>query len=195
MRWTFIIFTLAFFFYSCENKSTPTIYPSKIGVDSAYQTLALKNQKFKEEKIPQKKVVKTKNTSLKTKPLVNQSTATVSDKIVPFSKDNTTQNLVISYAKANTEVTKTANQTNTFTFDSDSAKKVWIKISSQDSTANIRINHIKGPGDTIKGGPFGKETIFNIPVRGIYQFSISEKPTNKNSYTGKYKVELKLLWK
>ncbi|GGE94636.1 hypothetical protein SAMN05443634_101226 [Chishuiella changwenlii] len=194
MRWTFIIFTLALFFYSCENKSTPTIYPSKIGVDSAYQTLALKNKKIKEEKIPQKKILKTKVASLK-KPSTSTSAVTTSDRIIPFSKDNTTQNLVISYAKANAEVTKIAKQTNTFTFDSDSAKKVWIKISAQDSTANIRINHIKGPGDTIKGGPFGKETIFNLPARGIYQFSVSEKPTNKNPYAGKYKVELKLLWK
>ena len=91
--------------------------------------------------------------------------------------------------------TKIAGQTNTFTFNADSAKKVWIKISAQDSTANIRINHIKGPVDSIKGGPFGKETIFELPARGVYQFSISEKPTNSKPYAGKYKVELKLLWK
>lgn len=196
MRWTFIAFILVLFFFNCENKSTPTIYPSKIGVDSAYQELALKAKKKKKETTIQEKKTQ-QNPISSTKQAVNKHTTqnVTLDKIIPFSKDNTTQNLVINYAKANAEITKTAGQTNTFTFDADSAKKVWIKVSAQDSTANIRINHIKGPADSIKGGPYGKETIFTLPARGIYQFSISEKPTNKTPYAGKYKVEVKLLWK
>lgn len=193
MKWTFIAFVTLLTFYSCEDKSTPTIYPSKIGVDSAYKNL-VKNDKpivgdvMKEEEKPMKstkKVVKT----------IPQKIASNTDKIVPLSANNTTENLEVSYAKAKAEPTKLAGQTNTFTFNADSAKKVWIKVSAQDSTANIRINHIKGPVDSIKGGPFGKETIFDLPARGVYQFSISEKPTNAKPYAGKYKVELKLLWK
>lgn len=195
MRWTFIALVLVLVFFNCENKSTPTIYPSKIGVDSAYQTLALKTEKIEKESVQIKKKTKDSTTSLKKQtPTIPVKTTNI-DKIVPFSKDNTTQNLVISYAKATAEVQKNTKQTNTFTFNSDSAKKVWIKLSAQDSTANIRINHIKGPVDSIKGGPFGKETIFNLPARGEYQFSVSEKPTNNKPYNGKYKVQVKLLWK
>ena len=194
MKWTFIAFITLLTFYNCQDKSTPTIYPSKIGVDSAYTDLVKKDKPVQED-VMKEEVVRTatpqKKVAKKSPVKINSKT----DKIVPFSTNNTTENLVVSYAKAKTELTKLAGQTNTFTFNADSAKKVWIKISAQDSTANIRINHIKGPVDSIKGGPFGKETIFDLPARGVYQFSISEKPTNAKPYAGKYKVELKLLWK
>ena len=194
MKWTFIAFITLLTFYNCQDKSTPTIYPSKIGVDSAYADLVKKDKPVQED-VMKEEVVRTatpqKKVAKKSPVKINSKT----DKIVPFSTNNTTENLVVSYAKAKTELTKLAGQTNTFTFNADSAKKVWIKISAQDSTANIRINHIKGPVDSIKGGPFGKETIFDLPARGVYQFSISEKPTNAKPYAGKYKVELKLLWK
>ena len=194
MKWTFIAFITLVSLFSCENKSTPVIYPSKIGVDSAYMDLIKKDKPVQEDVM--KEEVVAKNTA--TKKVVQkpqQKVVTNTDKIVPFSQNNTTENLEVSYAKAKAELTKLAGQTNTFTFNADSAKKVWIKVSAQDSTANIRINHIKGPVDSIKGGPFGKETIFELPARGVYQFSISEKPTNPKPYAGKYKVELKLLWK
>ena len=195
MKWTFITFFAFATFYGCTDKSTPTIYPSKIGVDSAYADLIKKDKPVENSENVMKeeeKVVATKKV-VANKP--QQKVISSVDKIVPLSTNNTIQNLEINYAKAKAEPTKVAGQTNTFTFNADSAKKVWIKISAQDSLANIRINHIKGPVDSIKGGPFGKETIFELPARGVYQFSISEKPTNKKPYAGKYKVELKLLWK
>lgn len=195
MKWTFITFFTFATFYGCQDKSTPTIYPSKIGVDSAYADLIKKDKPVENSENVMKeeqKVVTTKKV-VANKP--QQKVISSVDKIVPLSTNNTIQNLEISYAKAKAEPTKVAGQTNTFTFNADSAKKVWIKISAQDSLANIRINHIKGPVDSIKGGPFGKETIFELPARGVYQFSISEKPTDKTPYAGKYKVELKLLWK
>ena len=193
MKWTFIAFITLLTFYSCEDKSTPTIYPSKIGVDSAYKDLIKKDKPVQEDVMKEEVVRNNPTKKVVNKP--QQKVTSTTDKIIPLSANNTTENLEISYAKAKAEPTKLAGQTNTFTFNADSAKKVWIKISAQDSLANIRINHIKGPVDSIKGGPFGKETIFELPARGVYQFSISEKPTNKTPYAGKYKVELKLLWK
>lgn len=194
MKWTFIAFITLIAFTSCEDKSTPTIYPSKVGVDSAYKDL-IKKDKPTTEEVMKEEVVKTTSSQQKITKKPQQKIVSNTDKIIPLSANNTTENLEVSYAKAKAEPTKIEGQTNTFTFNADSAKKVWIKISAQDSTANIRINHIKGPADSIKGGPFGKETIFELPVRGVYQFSISEKPTNPKPYVGKYKVELKLLWK
>ncbi|MDM1521767.1 hypothetical protein OBK28_11595 [Empedobacter falsenii] len=193
MKWNFIAFIALLCFYSCDDKSTPTIYPSKIGIDSAYKDLAKQDKPIVEDVMKEEE--KTLKTSNKIVEKPSRKTISNTDKIVPLSRNNTTEDLVISYAKANAEPTKVAGQTNTFTFNSDSAKKVWIKVSAQDSMANIRINHIKGPADSIKGGPFGKETIFELPARGVYQFSISEKPTNAKPYAGQYKVELKLLWK
>lgn len=193
MKRIFIAFIILITLFSCENKSTPTIYPSKIGVDPAYADLVKKDKPIEsidlsEKKLKNKKVVKVSKTNT-VKPVENI------DKIIALSVDNTTDVLIVSYGKASKEITKNAAQTNTFTFNSDSAKKVWIKISAQDTLANIRINEVKGPIDSIHGGPFGKETIFVLPSRGVYQFSISEKPTNPKPYAGKYKVELKLLWK
>ena len=44
MKWTFITFFAFATFYGCQDKSTPTIYPSKIGVDSAYADLIKKDK-------------------------------------------------------------------------------------------------------------------------------------------------------
>ena len=43
MKWTFIAFVTLITLIGCEDKSTPTIYPSKVGVDSAYKDLIKKN--------------------------------------------------------------------------------------------------------------------------------------------------------
>ena len=186
----FISFSLT----SCEQNATPKIYPSKKGVDPAYANL-LKikvEEKVRDDKDEQKstqKIAKVQQTKKVAKPVANV------DKIVPFSKDNTRDTLKITYAKAKKTLTKSAGQTNTFVFNSDTAKKVAIKLSAVDTLANIRINHIKGPVDSIKGGPFGKTLIFDLPAKGNYNFSISEKPTVKTPYQGEYQVELQLLWK
>lgn len=182
--------------FSCEQNATPKIYPSKKGVDSAYADLLKikfeeKVHNDKEEADPKstKTIAKAQEPKKVVKPVANV------DKIVPFSKDNTRDTLKITYAKAKKTLTKNAGQTNTFVFNSDTAKKVAIKISAQDTLANIRINHIKGPVDSIKGGPFGKTLIFDLPAKGNYNFSISEKPTVNKPYTGEYNLELQLLWK
>ena len=180
--------------FSCEQNATPKIYPSKKGVDPAYADL-LKVKKV-EEKVRDDQA-KTKTQVAKVKPQPKKMVAPVPtvDKIVPFSKDNTRDTLKITYAKAKQTVIKKSGQTNTFVFNSDTAKKVAIKLSAADTLANIRINHIKGPVDSIKGGPFGKTLIFDLPAKGNYNFSISEKPTVKTPYQGEYQVELQLLWK
>ena len=190
----FIVFSvfISLSLYSCEQNATPKIYPSKKGVDPAYaDLLKIKvEEKVRDDKetIPTKKIVKTHSkTAAKPLPTV--------DKIVPFSKDNTIDTLKITYAKAKQTVIKKPGQTNTFVFNSDTAKKVAIKLSAADTLANIRINHIKGPVDSIKGGPFGKTLIFDLPTKGYYNFSISEKPTVKNTFQGEYQVDLQLLWK
>lgn len=183
---------LCFSFFSCEQNATPTIYPSKKGVDSAYADL-LKVKKVEEEIREDKEEPTTKVAKVQPKKVVQPTITT--DRIVPFSKDNTRDTLKITYAKASKKITKLPGQTNTFVFNSDTAKKVAIKVWATDTLANIRVNHIKGPADSIKGGPFGKTVIFDLPAKGNYNFSISEKPTDKKSYQGEYHVELQLLWK
>ena len=195
LQFFLLSFSILFSLASCEQNATPKIYPSKKGVDSAYADL-LKIKKV-EEKVREDEETKPTKQIVKTKPTVKKPAtqlATV-DKIVPFSKDNTRDTLVITYAKAKKKVVKAPGQTNTFVFNSDTAKKVAIKVWSTDTLANIRINHIKGPVDSIKGGPFGKTLIFDLPAKGNYNFSISEKPTVKTPYQGEYNVELQLLWK
>ena len=183
---------LCFSFFSCEQNATPTIYPSNKGVDSAYADL-LKVKKVEEEVREDKEEPITKVAKVQPKKVVQPTITT--DRIVPFSKDNTRDTLKITYAKASKKITKLPGQTNTFVFNSDTAKKVAIKVWAADTLANIRVNHIKGPVDSIKGGPFGKTVIFDLPAKGNYNFSISEKPTDKKPYQGEYNVELQLLWK
>lgn len=195
LQYFFFSVFIGLFLFSCEQNATPTIYPAKKGVDSAYAHL-LEQQKV-EEKVRETKEEEG-DTSKKTVKLIRKKVyvpASTLDKIVPLSKDNTRDTLTITYAKAKQKVIKLPGQTNTFVFNSDTAKKVAIKIWATDTLANIRINHIKGPADSIKGGPFGKTTVFELPAKGNYIFSISEKPTDKKPYQGEYNVELQLLWK
>ncbi|WP_322971273.1 hypothetical protein [Faecalibacter sp. LW9] len=179
---------------SCEQNATPKIYPSKKGVDSAYADL-LKIKKVEEKVRDDQMQSKTQVAKVNTQPKKTVAPLPTVDKIVPFSQDNTRDTLKITYAKAKQTVIKKPGQTNTFVFNSDTAKKVAIKLSAADTLANIRINHIKGPVDSIKGGPFGKTLIFDLPAKGNYNFSVSEKPTIKTPYQGEYQVELQLLWK
>ncbi len=194
-RFLFLTITCCLAFISCEQNATPTIYPTKKGVDPAYADL-LNVKKVEEPEIelfpstPKKKKIIRKIIKIKPKKPIQ-----LVDKIVPFSKDNTRDTLKITYAKANKKVTKKAGQTNTFVFNTDTAKKVAIKITAKDTLANLRINHIKGPVDSIKGGPFSKTLIYDLPAKGNYNFSVSENPTNKKPYEGEYTIDLQLLWK
>lgn len=180
---------------SCEQNATPVIYPAKEGVDPAYANLlhVKKVEKLEFDLLPSKP--KKKKIIRKIIKIQPKKTTQLVDRIVPFSKDNTQDTLKITYAKANKKVTKKVGQTNTFVFNTDTAKKVAIKISAKDTLANLRINHIKGPVDSIKGGPFGKTLIYDLPAKGNYNFSVSENPTNKTPYEGEYTIDLQLLWK
>lgn len=179
---------------SCQDTKTPTIYPRKVGVDSAYADLIVQPQV---EKKTTKIAVSPSNA---TKPKIEAQGKPTQQKVqvdqkVGLSANTTRDTLKITYAKGEANPTKSAGQTNLFSFNSDTAKKVSIKIIAQDTLANLRINHIQGPVDSIKGGPFGKTIIYNLPARGYYHFSVSEKPSLGKPYTGTYKVEVKLLWK
>ena len=193
LQYFFFSVFIGLFLFSCEQNATPTIYPAKKGVDSAYAHL-LQKKKIEEEVREEDEKETTKKPVKKIRRKV-VLLGKAQDKIVPLSKDNTRDTLTVTYAKAKQKVTKLPGQTNTFVFNSDTAKKVAIKVWSTDTLANIRINHIKGPADSIKGGPFGKTTVFDLPAKGNYIFSISEKPTDKKHYQGEYNVELQLLWK
>ena len=193
LQYFFFSVFIGLFLFSCEQNATPTIYPAKKGVDSAYAHL-LQKKKIEEEVREEDEKETTKKPVKKIRRKV-VLLGKAQDKIVPLSKDNTRDTLTVTYAKAKQKVIKLPGQTNTFVFNSDTAKKVAIKVWSTDTLANIRINHIKGPADSIKGGPFGKTTVFDLPAKGNYIFSISEKPTDKKPYQGEYNVELQLLWK
>jgi len=197
-NFSFFLFSIfiGFSLFSCEQNATPKIYPSKKGVDTAYANLLnikveekVRDDKNEADSKSTKKIAKVQQPKKVVKPVAKV------DKIVPFSKDNTRDTLKITYAKAKQTLIKKPHQTNTFVFNSDTAKKVAIKIWAQDTLANIRINHIKGPVDSIKGGPFGKTLIFDLPAKGNYNFSVSEKPTDNKPFAGEYHMELQLLWK
>ena len=62
MKWNFIAFITLLCFYSCDDKSTPTIYPSKIGIDSAYKDLAKQDKPIVEDMMKEEeKTLKTSN--------------------------------------------------------------------------------------------------------------------------------------
>ena len=98
MKWTFIAFITLITLYSCEDKSTPTIYPSKIGVDSAYKDLVKKDKPTTED-VMKEEVVKTASPQKKVVTKPQQKVVSNADKIIPLSANNTTENLEVNYAK------------------------------------------------------------------------------------------------
>ena len=76
-------------------------------------------------------------------------------------------------------------------FDVTTQTKAFVKITTDDELANIRLNQIITP-DQESDGPFGKEAEFPLYQGGTYQLIFSESLMQGNPFSGKFKVEIEL---
>lgn len=70
-------------------------------------------------------------------------------------------------------------------------KHLTASISSEDSTANIRINQIITP-DGKADGPFGRDFTFAIHQQGMYKLLIGENLMQGDEWKGKFKLTIKV---
>ena len=79
----------------------------------------------------------------------------------------------------------------TLLFDVTTQTKAFVKITTENDLANLRLNQIILP-DQQTDGPFGKETEFPLYQGGTYQLVFAESLMQGNPFQGKFKVEIEL---
>lgn len=110
--------------------------------------------------------------------------------IRPFTD---TIKFTVHNGKAEIDTVKKPRQKLVFVFDTDTAERFSVSISTADSTANLRISQVidsKGNSD----GPFGRNLEYKILEKGTHKMIISESQMAGVPWEGRFKFELKLLW-
>ena len=117
------------------------------------------------------------------KPKENYDSLVVKNKdILPFGPK---VNKIVAYAE------KKDGEKFSLFFDVTTQTKAFVKITTEDDLANIRINQLITP-DQQSDGPFGKDAEFPLYQGGTYQIIFAESLMQGNPYHGKFKVEIEL---
>ena len=110
------------------------------------------------------------------------SLAIENNEILPFSSK---VNKIIAFG------TKKEGEPFAFNFDVTTQTKAFIKIITEDPTANIRVNQVILP-DQESDGPFGKDVEFPLYQGGMYKVIIGESLMQGNPFNGNFKIEIEL---
>lgn len=155
-------------------------------------------QKFDQKKYEQ--TLKAERDSLASNPRVSSDTikplpdsTQVSTKSMKFTETTDTIHLKIAYGKAQIDTVKLPRQKLVFVLNSDTAKKIQLKITPQDTLANLRISQIFDPKGN-SDGPFGREIVFPVTEKGEHAIIVSESQMQGDPWGGRFSVEAKLLW-
>lgn len=76
-------------------------------------------------------------------------------------------------------------------FNSQDFTKMTAKLSSMDSTANIRFNQIVMPNGDMDG-PFGSTISYDLPVKGNYLLFIHENQMAGDPWSGDFEINISL---
>lgn len=87
----------------------------------------------------------------------------------------------------------TIGQRLVFVFNSDTANKFSVKVSTTDTISRLRIDQIINSKNHSEG-PFGLETDYLIKEKGLHKVIISEESNNTNSHDVSVSFEVKLGW-
>lgn len=100
----------------------------------------------------------------------------------------------INYGRAKIISNKKSNQSLIFVFDSDTAKKMDIQLSTIDSLNSLLISEITDNGSN-SVYPLSKNIDdFIITNKGIHQIKIESVNTENESWSGDFTFEVKLKW-
>ena len=99
--------------------------------------------------------------------------------------------LTLIHGKGEFEIEKTAKEQQTFSFRNNDSKQVFIKLTSINDTANLRINQIISPTNK-SDGPFDRDLVYHLSEKGLYQIKIGENLMQGDPFRGKYTLKLQL---
>lgn len=179
MRFLILVFSLSLALFSCKMEpNTVTVSPKKF--DKKEYDNQLKSQNEKVTSLTSVDSTKSNDSILSTQ---NENQPEITDTI----------HLKIAHGKSKIDTAKSARQKIVFKFDSNTARKMKLKIIPVDSSANIRISQIIDP-DNNSDGPFGREVEFEILKKGKQKVVVSESLMQGEPFAGKFTFEVKLLW-
>ena len=165
---------LIFGFVSCEIKpKTPVVKPTKF--DKKIYKEELVNSR---EKTKKKKVVQTKKDSVSIQPKIIFTTDTIS--------------LKFNLGKVKIDTAKSENQQLVFLLNSDTANKIDLKISAQDTLNHLIIHQIIDPNGNAEG-PFESNFIYEIKEKGEHKIIVSDNP-EQQPWAGKFTFSANLKW-
>ena len=180
MRFNLLFLFCTLVLVSCKNESdTPIAKPQKF--DKIAYADSLKDAR-ENSGSPVKSKLTTKKDSVQTE-----------KKTPEFSEKTDTIFVKIQNGKAKIDTLKQPRQRMVFVLDSDTAKKLKLKISTQDTIANLRISQIidsKGNSD----GPFGRESEYKVLEKGLHKIIVSESQMVGEPWGGKFRFEVRLGW-
>ena len=184
MRWTTGILIFGILTVSCKMEpKTTMVKPQKF--DKKEYAVQLKKER---DSLSQPKKINSTNAKTKTDTLKKSTSQPIQ-----FTEKTDTIRLKIVYGKAKMDTVKLPRQKLVFVVDSDTASKLKLKLTSQDSTSNVRISQIidsKGNSD----GPFGKEIEFPVREKGIQKIIVSENQMQGDPWGGRITLDVKLGW-
>lgn len=179
MKYCLYLILFFFIFVSCKNETnTPVVKPQQF--DKIAYADSLKSERKKSVPTVKQGIVPKKDS-------IKSITQTFG------SRQADTIHLKITYGKVKVDTIKQPRQRMVFIFDSDTAKKLNLKLTTQDTLANLRISQIidsNGNSD----GPFGRETQYNILEKGIHQIIVAESQMAGEPWGGRFTFEVKLGW-
>lgn len=124
---------------------------------------------------------------------VSDSTKMIAQNQPKFKITTDTIQVKIISGKAKVDTAKTAGQRLVFVLNSDTANKLFLKITTKDTVANLRINQIIDSKNN-SDGPFGRELEYVIKEKGIQKIIISESQMAGEPWAGDFTFEVKLKW-
>lgn len=174
IRRTALIYIILLGFISCKIESdTPKVKPTPFDHKGYSQEVAATNPKIE--------------SSENLKPQKDSITALPKKEI---SAD--TIHLKFTYGKVKIDTVKTAEKALVFILDSDTAKKMQIEISSQDTLNKLTILQIINSIDQVEG-PFDSKAVYEIKEKGEHKIIISENPEIQ-SRNGRFTFSAQLKW-
>ncbi len=184
MRWGLVLLIFGILTVSCKMEPKTTIVkPQKF--DKKEYAVQLKKER---DNLNQPKKFNSKNAKSKTDTL-----KTSTSQPIEFTEKTDTIRLKIVYGKAKMDTVKLPRQKLIFLIDSDTASKIKLKITAQDSAANVRISQIVDSKDN-SDGPFGHEIEFPVREKGIQKIIVSENQMQGDPWGGRITLEVKLGW-
>ncbi|MGB6084184.1 hypothetical protein [Moheibacter sp.] len=181
MRFAFCMLMSVFFVFSCKSDSkTPIAQPVEFDKAAYAENLKKERDSLNSEKV-----------EVAAKPETDSATAKKTN--LEFTETTDTILVKFIYGKAKIDTAKLPRQKMVFLLNSDTANKIWLKLSTQDSLANLRISQIidsKGNSD----GPFGRELEFPVVEKGMQTVIVSESQMQGDAWGGKFSLEAQLIW-